>query len=105
MGGLTSYLAPDTALGRWLGEPPIQKVAVEQQRDDAGTPYGPTEGNQLTGGLGVIVVYNLGTRLVAPKLRERARLKAEAEAKEEAERKAAPSEQASEGEDTGNGEG
>lgn len=24
--GLTSYLAPDTALGRWLGEPPIQKV-------------------------------------------------------------------------------
>jgi hypothetical protein len=24
--GLTSYLAPDTALGRWLSEPPIQKV-------------------------------------------------------------------------------
>ena len=24
--GLTSYFAPDTALGRWLSEPPIQKV-------------------------------------------------------------------------------
>jgi len=28
--GLTSYLAPDTALGRWLGEPPIQKVPWEE---------------------------------------------------------------------------
>ena len=112
--GLTSYFAPDTALGRWLSEPPIQKVAVEQQRDDAGTPYGPTEANQLTGGLGVLVVYNIATRAVAPKLRERARLKAEAEAKEEAEaearataeRKAAPSSEqaaASEGEGTGKG--
>ena len=49
----------------------------------------------------MLVVYNIATRAVAPKLRERARLKAEAEAKEGAEaeamaaagRKAAPSEQ------------
>ena len=32
--GLFSYLAPDSALGRWLSEPPIQKVR-------AGGGHGP----------------------------------------------------------------
>ena len=97
--GLVSYFAGDTTLGRWLSEPPIQKVAVEQQRDDAGTPYGPTEANQLTGGLGVLVAYNLAGTFLRPKLQERARLKAEAEAKAEAETEAG----AGDGDGTGEG--
>ena len=32
--GLTSYFAGDTALGRWLSEPPIQKVAAGGARPD-----------------------------------------------------------------------
>ena len=88
IGTLAAVAGDDTWLGRALNSPPIESQAVEQQVDDAGTPFGPTEKNGATEGLVLLIGYNLFARLVRPKLEAAARERKQAEA-EEAARKSA----------------
>ena len=95
IGLLAAVAGDDTWLGRALNKPPIEKQQVEQQVDDAGTPFGPTEKDGATSGLVLLVVYNLFARVVRPRLAAAARERKEAEA--EAEEAARKSEEGGEG--------
>ena len=85
--GLFSYFFSDTPVGQWLNEPMLKQVAVEQQVDDAGTAFGPTTEMQATGGLGLILAYNLAGQFIRPRLEKRARARAKREAQAEEARK------------------
>ena len=82
--GAVSYFAGDTPLGEALNGPIIAQKPIDQQVDDAGTPYGPTTAAAPTAGLALLVVWNLVGAL--------ARRPLEAAAKEKRRSKDSPSE-------------
>lgn len=81
--GLCSAFLGNTTLGRWLNEPLFVETAVEQEVDAAGTPYGPSTLKKPSGGLAILILYQVIARFARPRLEERAASsKAQREAQE-----------------------
>ena len=87
VGGLSAVglLAPDSPIGTVLNGPLVKQVERDQDLDDAGTPYGPTERTVPTAGLAVVVVYQIFARIIRPQLEAAAREKADASSRREEE--------------------
>jgi hypothetical protein len=66
-------LSAATPLGDALSSPMFRTEEITPQLDDAGTPYGPSEQRVPTGGLLILVAYQLFARIVRPRLEAAAR--------------------------------
>ena len=80
--GTIAVAFPDSPIGQFLNEPPARTVKQDKV-DDIGIVYGETSNLQPTGGLALIVGYQLFARVVRPKLREAAKEREEQQQQQE----------------------